>query len=64
MAKSHSADGELSAGSAAQEDPRQDAPGNAEVQSEADKLTEQGYLGVKVDDEPDESYTVAGSTDR
>ena len=36
--------------------------GSAQVQSKMDKLTEQGFRGVKVDPRPNEDYTVAGVT--
>ncbi len=32
----------------------------ADVQAVVDKETEQGFRGVKVDDTPNENYTVAG----
>lgn len=46
------------------QEPRKDAPGNAQVQSEMDKHVEQGYRGDKVDERPNEDYTVAGVTKR
>lgn len=44
--------------------PEKPKPGKAEqaVQSRVDKETAQGFLGTKVDPEPNESYTVAGVT--
>lgn len=42
------------------EEPRKDAPGNSEVATEMDEHVKQGYRGEKVDDTPDEEYTVSG----
>lgn len=39
-----------------------DAPGNAEMQKRMDEATEKGFLGVEVDDTPNEAYTVQGVT--
>lgn len=44
------------------EEPRKDAPGNAEVQSAMDTHVEQGFHGEKVDERPDSDYTVEGVT--
>lgn len=49
-------------GQAAKADAEANAPGAAEVQHAMDKATEQGFIGVEVDDTPNENYTVAGVT--
>lgn len=41
---------------------KKDKTGADEVQAEVDKETEQGFIGTKVDQTPDEAYTVGGVT--
>lgn len=47
-------------GLAAKAEAEANAPGAAEVQANVDKATAQGFVGVEVDETPNENYTVAG----
>lgn len=49
-------------GQAAKAQAEANAPGAAEVQHAMDKATEQGFIGVEVDQTPNDAYTVAGVT--
>jgi hypothetical protein len=41
---------------------KKDDAGQAEVQKNVDEAEEQGFIGVEVDETPNENYTVAGVT--
>jgi fibronectin type 3 domain-containing protein len=49
-------------GQAAKAKAEAEAPGAKEVQSAMDKATEQGFIGVEVDQTDNAAYTVAGVT--